>query len=254
MYRYLHDMVYFEVEEIKLNRFVYMAKRLQSTCVNKTLVFIFFLIGLIIYLWCKLAYLGNKTASITTTPTGNYGNQMYSTILSRNNDIIQNDMSRCKSSGSSGGSSSCSGGGDPMTNAYVPPVKCDAGGLFREKITMNIPSNSIPINVPTQHYNVQYAQVGILTKRHSNRNSDILPLMGRRTVTARNKWQYYTVSGGGNGGNLQAKLPVKVKGRSCSGDYGCDELNSGEDVYVEGFQDTFQATIYESGMFSYIPY
>lgn len=155
---------------------------------------------------------------------------------------IAGDLSRC------GGN-----GGDPMTNAYVPPVKCDAGGLFREKITMNIPSNSIPINVPTQHYSVNYSQVGILTKRYGN-NSEILPLMGRRTVTARNKWQYYTVSGGGNGGNLQAKLPVKVRGKSCSGDYGCDEVNSGEDVYVEGFQDTFQATIYESGMFSYIPY
>lgn len=200
-----------------------MAKKLQLE--NKTLIFILFLIGLIIYLWCKLSYLGNITPSI---PSGNTNG-------------IKDDLSRCNN------------GGDPLTNPYAPPVKCDAGGLFREKITMHIPPNSIPINVPTQHYSVQYSQVGILTKRYGS-NNEILPLMGRRTITARNKWQYYTVSGGGSGGNLQAKLPVKVKGRSCSNEYGCDEINSGEDVYVEGFQDTFQATIYESGMFSYIPY
>jgi hypothetical protein len=202
-----------------------MAKKLYNhSCVLS--IFIYFLIGLIIYLWCKLAYLGGKNKE---EPPGLQRSQI--------------DFGRCNNGG----------GGDPMTNAYVPPVRCDAGSLFREKITMHIPNNSIPINVPTQHYNVQYSQVGILTKRYGN-NNEILPLMGRRTVTARNKWQYYTVSGGGNGGNLQAKLPVKVKGRSCSGDQGCDELTSGEDVYVEGFQDTFQATIYESGMFSYIPY
>jgi hypothetical protein len=209
-----------------------MAKKLYYQDGNKSTILIFFLIGLIIYLWSKLSYLGvNSPAAVVS-----------SGIQIQPINSIRGDLSRC------GGN-----GGDPMTNAYVPPVKCDAGGLFKEKITMNIPSNSIPINVPTQHYNVQYSQVGILTKRYGN-NSEILPLMGRRTITARNKWQYYTVSGGGNGGNLQAKLPVKVRGKSCSGDYGCDELNSGEDVYVEGFQDTFQATIYESGMFSYIPY
>ena len=75
---------------------------------------------------------------------------------------------------------------------------------------MSVPTNSIPVNIPTQHYNPQYTQVGILTKRYGN-NSEILPLMGRRTITSRDKWQYYTVSGGGAGGNLQTKLPIRVK-------------------------------------------
>lgn len=192
-------------------------------------LFIVFLIGIIVYLGYRLWF-------------SNVGRSTISSSEKKQNDI-RNDLSRC------GGN-----GGDPMTNAYVPPVKCDAGGLMNNPVTMSIPINSIAINVPTQSYNVQYMQVGILTKRYGN-NNEILPLMGRRTVTSRNKWQYYTVSGGGgNGGNLQAKLPVKVKGKTCSNEYGCDEVNSGDDVYVEGFQDTFQATIYESGMFSYIPY
>lgn len=195
---------------------------------NNTL-FIVFLIGIIVYLGYRLWF-------------SNVGRSTIPSSERKQNDI-RNDLSRC------GGN-----GGDPMTNAYVPPVKCDAGGLMNNPVTMNVPINSIAINVPTQSYNVQYMQVGILTKRYGN-NNEILPLMGRRTVTSRNKWQYYTVSGGGgNGGNLQAKLPVKVKGKTCSNEYGCDEVNSGDDVYVEGFQDTFQATIYESGMFSYIPY
>ena len=194
-----------------------------------TTLFIVFLIGIILYLGYRLSNLGNS-------PT------LPSPFIQKQNDI-RNDLSRC------GGN-----GGDPMSNAYVPPVKCDAGGLMKDPVSLSIPMNSIAINIPTQHYNVQYAQVGILTKRYGN-NNEILPLMGRRTVTSRNKWQYYTVSGGGgNGGNLQAKLPVKVRGKTCSNEYGCEEVNSGDDVYVEGFQDTFQATIYESGMFSYIPY
>ena len=53
--------------------------------------------------------------------------------------------------------------------------------------------------------------------------------------------------------NLQAKLPVKVKGRNCSGEYGCDEILNGDEVYVEGYNETFKATIYENGLFSYIP-
>jgi hypothetical protein len=207
------------------------AKKIFPVNNNNTTLFIAFLIGVIIYLGYRLTNLGGSST------------QKVDNIFTQKQNDIRHDLSRC------GGN-----GGDPLSNAYVPPVKCDAGGLMKDPLHMTIPQNSIAINVPTQHYNVQYAQVGILTKRYGN-NNEILPLMGRRTVTSRNKWQYYTVSGGGgNGGNLQAKLPVKVRGKTCSNEYGCEEVNTGDDVYVEGFQDTFQATIYESGMFSYIPY
>jgi len=203
--------------------------------VNNTTLFIVFLIGIILYLGCRLSNLGISVQRHENTPS--------SSLFTQKQNDLRNDLSRCGSNG-----------GDPMSNAYVPPMKCDAGGLMNNPLTMSVPINTVAINVPTQHYNVQYMQVGILTKRYGN-NNEILPLMGRRTITSRNKWQYYTVSGGGgNGGNLQAKLPVKVRGKTCSNEYGCEEVNSGDDVYVEGFQDTFQATIYESGMFSYIPY
>ena len=93
--------------------------------------------------------------------------------------------------------------GDPLTNAYVPPITCDSGGLFNPAMpvmTTNIASLSrIPINIRTQNYETQYSQIGILTKQVGNVN-EILPLMGRRTNTSRDKWQYYTISGGGGGG------------------------------------------------------
>jgi hypothetical protein len=163
-----------------------------------------------------------------------------STLPTIQNTIdVSQDPGRCTMNGRTAG--------DPLSNAYVPPIRCDSGGLFQKPLTMSIPNNSVPINIPTQHYNTEYSQIGILTKN----NQDIYPIMGRRTVTSRNKWQYYTVSGGGN--SLQTKLPIKVKGKNCSGEYGCDEIYSGDEVYVDGFNDNFKATVYENGLFSYLP-
>jgi hypothetical protein len=69
-------------------------------------------------------------------------------------------------------------------------------------------------------------------------------------MNGRSKMQYYTIS---NTGNMNTKLPISVNGKSCTGEYGCDEISNGDVVYVEGYKDTFQATIYENGLFSYIP-
>ena len=57
-----------------------------------------------------------------------------------------------------------------------------------------------------------------------------------------------------NAGNLNTKLPVSVKGRSCTSDIGCDEIYNGDVIYVEGYKDTFHATIYENAGFSYNPW
>lgn len=124
---------------------------------------------------------------------------------------------------------------DPLSNPYIPPLRNNID--FR------------PITIPTQTFDTKYQQLGILTR---NANNEILPLMGKRKTTSRYKWQYYTVSGGGNG-NLQTKLPVSVKGKSCTGEYGCDEIYNNDTVYVEGFKDVFIATIYENNTFEYIP-
>ena len=59
------------------------------------------------------------------------------------------------------------------------------------------------------------------------------------------------MSGGGNG-NIQTKLPIRVNGKSGSGEYGCDEIYSNDTIFVEGYKDLFVATVYENNMFSYV--
>ena len=137
-------------------------------------------------------------------------------------------------------------------NPKVVVVSQDLGGNRRDNnVLMTPPENSmmvarVPVNVETRGPSPDFTQIGILTKSEENL---ILPLMGRRLM--RDKFQYYTFS---NTGNINTKLPVSKNGKSCTGEYGCDELYNGDTVYVEGYKDTFLATIYENSRFNYIPY
>ena len=106
---------------------------------------------------------------------------------------------------------------------------------------------NVPINVPTQNpYNRHYEQIGILT----NSNNEILPLFGKIASSNRSKWNYYTMNNSYN----SVKLPITFKNKSCTGEYGCDELMNGDTVYVEGYNSVFEAKIYEKDSLNYIPY
>lgn len=135
---------------------------------------------------------------------------------------------------------------DVLNDPYAPPMKND--GYFFPPDSGDI--RGIPVNIRTRGLDMNYQQVGILTRTNSSAEL-ILPLMGRRLMNGRDKWQYYTMS---NTGNLNTKLPVSVKGKSCTGEYGCDNIMNGDIVYVEGYKDTFNATIYENNLFNYIPF
>ena len=115
-----------------------------------------------------------------------------------------------------------------LTDPYAPPLKTDY----------------VPVNVETRGVPRDYSQMGLLT--HGDK---ILPLMGRRMWS--NKWQYYAIS---NTGVVNTRLPITVNGRSCSGEYGCDEFMNGDAVFVEGYKQTFKVTLYESAKLQYIPY
>lgn len=136
---------------------------------------------------------------------------------------------------------------DPFNDPYSPPMKTD--GIYFPRDSGDV--RGIPVNVQTRGTNMSYQQVGILTRGNSNGQDMILPLMGRRLMTGRDKWQYYTIS---NTGNMNTKLPVSLNGKSCTGEYGCDDINNGDNVYVEGYNDTFRVTMYENSLFNYIPY
>jgi hypothetical protein len=134
---------------------------------------------------------------------------------------------------------------DVLMNPYVPPLRNEnvivppMGGDVR---------GGVPINVSTRTVNASYSQVGILTR--INGPETILPLMGRPLYANRDKWQFYTLSDKNN----SVKLPLSNKGKSCTSEYGCDNIYNGDTVYVQGYNDAFKATVYDNATMQYIPY
>jgi hypothetical protein len=133
---------------------------------------------------------------------------------------------------------------DVLLNPYVPPLRDDRSMDIRGPVAI-----AVPINVSTQGVaNAAYRQVGILTR--INGPETILPLMGRPLFRNRDKWQFYTISEKSN----FIKLPISVKGRSCTNEYGCDNVYNGDTVYVEGYNDAFKVTAYDNSVMHYLPF
>jgi hypothetical protein len=140
---------------------------------------------------------------------------------------------------------------DTINDPYAPPLKTHDVYYPRGSSDIRgIPPVAVPVNIQTRALNTNYQQMGILTRMGNNGEQNILPLMGRRIMSGRDKWQFYTIA---NNGNLNTKLPISVNGKSCTSEYGCDDINNGDVVFVEGYNDTFQVTMYENNLFQYIP-
>ena len=131
---------------------------------------------------------------------------------------------------------------DVLLDPYVPPLRDNRFLVPGRDIR-----GAVPINVPTQGVETNYRQVGILTR--INGPETILPLMGRPTITNRDKWNFYCMSDK----NQAIKLPVTNAGKSCTSEYGCDNLYNGDTVYVEGYNDAFKVTMYDNSTIRYIP-
>ena len=129
-----------------------------------------------------------------------------------------------------------------LMNPYDAPLRDDR---FMPRM-----GGFLPINVPTQSIDTDYRQVGILTRVKSKDKETILPLMGRPLFTNRDKWNFYTM----NDSNNVVKLPITFKGRSCTSEYGCDNVYSGDIVFVEGYNDAFRVTAYDNQVMRYIPF
>ncbi len=127
---------------------------------------------------------------------------------------------------------------------HLPPLKNDNSYYYGSQMR----GYRNDVNVRTRGHLTEYSQIGILTKDEIDKHPLILPLFGRRAD--RNKMQYYAIS---NTGSMNTKLPVKKNGRSCTDERGCDELFSGDDIFVEGYKTSFKSTIYEnSNDFAYM--
>ena len=193
---------------------------------NMTLFFLFVVLVLLVYFY-YVHFVKNK----------NY---------ERNNNIVMVGDQRPPpyARGYMGSLAPISARRDPFNDPYAPPLQ-DADGIIYPRDFRDM--RGIPVNIETQGLATQYQQIGIL----ENGGSLILPLMGRRSMVGRDKWQYYSIS---NTGTLNTKLPVTFQGRSCTSENGCDNISSGDTVYVKGYNDTFRATIYENNLMQYIPY
>jgi len=136
---------------------------------------------------------------------------------------------------------------DVLLNPYVPPLRDER--YLMQPLTF-APTGVVPINVSTNvgAVNTNYRQMGFLTSL--NDKDKIIPLMGRPLYTNRDKWQYYTISDQRN----SIKLPILRRGKSCTNEYGCDRLYTGENVYIEGLNKQFKVTLYENDTIQYLPF
>ena len=141
-----------------------------------------------------------------------------------------------------------------FSNPYTPPLKTDnvvvtapinTAGLGRKVV-------AVPVNVSTSVVETPYTQMGILTKQ-TGKNAEpvILPLMGRSLWNGRDKWMYYTMTN--TAGSINTRLPLRVNGKSGTNEYGCDMISTGDTIYVDGYDETFRATIYENAVLRYLP-
>ena len=121
---------------------------------------------------------------------------------------------------------------DPLLNPYAPPL------------------NNINISTNIGAVDISYRQVGILHPLNGKSKDNILSLMGRPVFTNRDKWQYYSISNQHN----NVKLPLSQNGKSCTNDYGCNKLYSGDTVYIEGINEAYKATVYDNDTLKYLPF
>jgi len=170
---------------------------------------------------------------------------------------------------------------DVLLNPYVPPLRDNSVGATRPVYDIRGGVETIHyggmdaysggggggggggvrVNVPTRSVDTTYRQVGILTRggggggsgnvpSSTSSQETILPLIGRPLFTNRDKWQFYTLSDKNNA----IKLPVIVNGKSGTNEYGCNNVSTGDMVYVEGYNDAFRVTAYDSASLRYLPF
>lgn len=117
---------------------------------------------------------------------------------------------------------------DPIVvNKYIPVT------------TQKVPDFRQP---PVKTYKPGYTQqVGVLT----NASEEVLPLYGKESRTHRDRYHYYTNTGGLN----LYPIPVTYKGRDCMEDLACNEIFDGEPVSVLGKTGEYTANIYRTNNF-----
>ena len=99
-----------------------------------------------------------------------------------------------------------------------------------------IPSASKPFNIPTQGVPESYQSMGIV----KTPDGKLLPLYGRRCISSRERYNYYTRTDSYN----PLPIPVYMQGRDCQDQVGCPELFNGDQVKLSTLDQMGEVTIY----------
>jgi hypothetical protein len=99
-----------------------------------------------------------------------------------------------------------------------------------------IPSASKPFNIPTQGVPETYQSMGIV----KTPDGKLLPLYGRRCISSRERYNYYTRTDSYN----PLPIPVHMQGRDCQDQVGCPELFNGDQVKLATLDQMGEVTIY----------
>lgn len=99
---------------------------------------------------------------------------------------------------------------------------------------------------PPLQYNEphHYKQLGYL--KNESHDKKLFPLFGKPTQYKRDKWYYYTIYD-------NIKVPLFVNNRDCSTEIGCDYIQNGDLIHIEGIKDSFTTSLYKNNTLSYNP-
>jgi lipid-A-disaccharide synthase-like uncharacterized protein len=131
---------------------------------------------------------------------------------------------------------------DVLLNPYVPPLK---DNRYIQSMGNCV---GVPININTSSIDTNYRQIGILISLN-DKEKKILPLMGKPLFSNRYKWNYFTQEEKNN-----VKLPIIYKKKSCTSDYGCDEIYNNDVVFVKGYNNSFRVEMYDNETIRYLPF
>lgn len=197
-------------------------------CIENMTLFILIIVGLLIF----YAFYKIYKLDIITTNTTNYSNQKPQIININNN--MDSELNTNNGAIDNG----------------IPPQNIFTGISLQPRMPIlrdnRYCDGGVPINIETRPSSgYRYSQIGMLEKNENGTDGNVLPLMGRRLT--RNKWQYYAVSNT----HLNIKLPVKINGKSGSQEYGCDELITGDTIFVVGYGN-YIVSVYDGANFHYL--
>jgi hypothetical protein len=95
---------------------------------------------------------------------------------------------------------------------------------------------SIPV-IATRGLPEAYQSMGIV----KTSDGKLLPLFGRRSISARERYNYYTRTDSYN----PLPIPIEMQGRDCQDQVGCPELYNGDKVKMSATNEIGEVTIYK---------